>query len=114
MHLTVESQEIYDLLGCDTIEINTVGPFDLKSISLSPDSTNFNTILFFDKSKIKTIRKSGLKFYAEFPEASKLQNIRMAILLIILPFLLTWIIFLTKKELKLFRECVNEKFRCCK
>lgn len=105
------SLKLDDLHGCDTIEINTVGPFDLKSISIIPDSLSFNRIIFYNQDKIKAIRKKGLHLYAEFPEASKLQNFRMAILLIVLPFVLTWIIYLIKKECGYLKRWLLQKIR---
>lgn len=86
-------------IECDSVIINTLGPVNLISINIQPDSLSFNKIMFYDKNKISQIRKSELRFYAEFPEAQKIQNIRIAVLLLILPFLLTLLFKLLKDEI---------------
>ncbi len=65
------SLKLDDLLECDTIEINTVGPFDLKSISIIPNSLSFNRIIFYNQSKIEAIRKDGLHFLCRIPRSIK-------------------------------------------
>lgn len=99
------------LIDCDTIIINTVGPIELKSINVIPDNISFNHIDFFDNEKISQIRKHGLWFYAEFPEAQKIQNIRMAILILILPFWLTLLLKLFGKEFKPEKVLFQKKFK---
>lgn len=98
-------------IDCDTIIINTVGPIDLKSINVIPDNISFNQIEFFDKDKISQIRKYGLRFYAEFPETQKIQNIRIAILILILPFWLTLLFKLLRKEIKSAKAIFLKKFK---
>lgn len=95
------------LIDCDTIIINTIGPIDLKSINVIPDNISFNQIKFFEKEKISLIRKYGLRFYAEFPEAQKIQNIRMVILILILPFWLTLMFQLIRSEVHTFRKLLQ-------
>lgn len=102
---------IDSLIDCDTIIINTVGPIDLKSINVIPDNISFDQIEFFDKKKISQIRKYGLRFYAEFPEAQKIQNIRIAILILILPFWLTLLLKLFGKEFKPEKVLFQKKFK---
>lgn len=99
------------LVDCDTIIINTVGPIDLKSINVIPDDISFNQLVFLDKEKISQIRKYGLRFYAEFPEAQKIQNIRMAILILILPFWLTLLLKLLRKEFNSAKVIFQKKYK---
>lgn len=87
-------------ISCDTIIINSVGPIDLISVNVVPDNISFNQIEYYDKNKILQIRKNGLRFYSEFPEAQKGQNVRIAVLILILPFWLTLLLKLLWKEVK--------------
>lgn len=98
-------------IECDTIMINTFGPIDLISININPDKLSFNQIEFSDKDKIAQIRKNGLRFYAEFPEAQKIQNIRIAFLILILPFWLTLLFKLCKKEFFHLKSILHRKHR---
>lgn len=98
-------------IECDTIMINTFGPIDLVSININPDKISFNQIEFNDKDKIKHLRKNGLRFYAEFPEAQKIQNIRIAILILILPFWLTLLFKLSLKEILYLRSIFHKNYR---
>lgn len=98
-------------MECDSIIINTIGPIDLISSNITPDSITLNEIIFFKDYKISRIRKEGLRFYAEFPEAQKLQNLRLAVLILILPFWITLLIRLIYKEyqrLRIFLRCYRK------
>lgn len=96
-------------IECDSIIINTFGPVDLKSINITPDNVSFNQIEFNDKNKIKQIINNGLRFYAEFPEAQKIQNIRIAILILFLPFWLTLLFKLIIKEIQYLRGNITHR-----
>lgn len=98
-------------ISCDTIIINTIGPIDLISINVKPDNISFNKIEFYDKGKISQIRKNGLRFYAEFPEAQKIQNIRIAILILLLPFWLTLLLQLLRREIQFAKVIFQNKYR---
>lgn len=98
-------------IECDTILINTIGPIDLAAISIKPDNISFNLIEFTDKGKLNQIRNNGLRFYAEFPEAQKIQNIRIAILILILPFWLTLLLRLISREVHSLRKILQRKLR---
>lgn len=87
-------------LDCETIIINTVGPIELISVNISPDIISFNKFIYSDKTKILQIRENGLRFYAEFPEAQKIQNLRISILLLVLPIWITLLIKLIRLEFK--------------
>lgn len=95
--------DIDSRMACDSIIINTIGSINLISSNITPDSVTFNELIFIEPYKISKIREDGLKFYAEFPEAQKLQNLRIAVLILFLPFWVTLLIRLICKELRRFK-----------
>lgn len=100
------SLNLTHLLSCDTVTFYSVGPFTSFSANIPPDSISFNKFIFYNKDKIKQLRSDGLRFYAEFPEAQKLQNFRIALLLTVIPIILSAICSIIVHEYKfLKRRC---------
>ncbi len=101
--------DLHGWLICDTVLISTVGPCDLKSVSVIPDSVSFSKIYYYTRDKIETIKKCGLDLYAEFPEAQKLQNIRIAVLLFLIPLVITILFKTIQHEIRSVKDSLPKQ-----
>lgn len=93
-----------DLIDCQEVLIKFNGPFTLASITMEPDNKGYNYISFTNPYKLHIIGKKGLNFYASFPQMEKIQQIRITVILLIFPILISWLIFLINKTIKLIKN----------
>lgn len=84
-------------IPCDTLAFNFYGPYTLYSISETPDSISYVSFLFTDSLKLENIMSNGLQFYSTFPMSEGLQQTRVSLLLLVIPLLLSAIIYMLKK-----------------
>lgn len=99
--------DIDERISCDTVTFYSVGPFSCFSANVEPDYVSFNKIAYFSPDKINRIKKNGLRFYSEFPEAAKLQNFRISLLLIAIPIILTSIFSLAYQLFKKHKRYIK-------
>ncbi|MBP3511346.1 MAG: hypothetical protein J6K19_04815 [Prevotella sp.] len=86
-----------DFIECDEIKIRFNGPYNLASINIKPDEISYDYISFTNPLKLKAIRKNGLNFYASFPIPEKIQQARITFMMIIIPLLISYLIYLLGK-----------------
>lgn len=88
----------YGLIDCEEITIRFNGGYNLYSISPEPDEKGSDYIRFTNPFKLKVICKNGLELYSYFPDLEGMQQTRITVLVvIIIPLLLTWLLYIRKK-----------------
>lgn len=84
-------------IPCDTLIFNFYSPYTLYSISEKPDIMNYSTFMYTDPRKLKNIMSNGLQFYSTFPMSEGLQQTRISLLLLVIPLLLSAIVYMLKQ-----------------
>lgn len=89
--------ENYGFIECDEIMIRFNGPYNLSSITMEPDEKGYDYIRFTNPFKLEVISKNGLGFYASFPIPEKIQQARIAAIMIIIPILISWLLYILNR-----------------
>lgn len=89
--------ETYNLVECDEINIRFNGPYSLYSKNIEPDKDGYDYISYTSPFKLEVIHQKGLKFCALFPMFERMQQTRIAVLMIIIPILLSWLLYILRK-----------------
>lgn len=79
----------YDLLECKGIVVMFKGPYILTSTTMEADKQGYDYFLITSPYKLKIISRKGLSLYASFPKLEKLQHIRIAVLMLIIPLIIS-------------------------
>lgn len=87
---------LYGDVECEEITILFKGPYSLASVTMEPDEKGYSYISFKNPYKLQVISRRGLSFFVSFPNMEKIQNTRIACLLVIFPFLISWLIYIIK------------------
>lgn len=89
----------YDLLECKGIFIKFNGPYILASTTMEADKQGYDYFLITNPYKLKIISRKGLSMYASFPKLEKLQHIRITVLMLVIPLIMSLGGYLLKRYL---------------